>query len=549
MKKGSKTTLNKIKGYGGALLAKNEEIRNIAAQIGAGALLFNTDTRELKVAAGNETTRDLLDHRHPYTHAPLVHTHIAGMNESWCVGNPRLWYTDDLVNHPELCPLDGEEIPLDAADKLAEVYPGTKLLTTPLKVLGADGGFTNGEITLKASTYKGDYLPAHLCGEVVDISNFARISDQWLIPGDYTQAGQSITIHIDGDYSYRPDSYWLMPAAGTATEVLKHRPTPNSWKLEGSNDGSSWEVIDTRSDITDMQPCTIYPYQCATLNDYFYFRLTITKWNEGDDATLEPGLRRFWIFGRRPNTFCLPDIPSPHPDFTWVTPYKELNVSMKNEDIGDIGITGISEQILPPYRMETNGRMLSRETYEELFNAIGWRYDDIEMSGNQEETSTDVFIINLLEPSMLGKYTFTAWEEPDPYDSQPLNWKIEGQNKDGSWEVITEIYNNEDYKALYCLDTTTQEKGYNAFRFTITEWGGSGATAPRISVGVHPVGFFYIPDITSPEGTSYIVTQHTAHDVSADIIQRLQADILKLAQAQTSLQQQLQALLPDLEKE
>ena len=32
------------------------------------------------------------------------------MNNIWFVGNPRLWWKDDLKNHPELVALDGSYI-------------------------------------------------------------------------------------------------------------------------------------------------------------------------------------------------------------------------------------------------------------------------------------------------------------------------------------------------------------------------------------------------------------------------------------------------------
>lgn len=546
-KTGSKDKRNKIKGYAAALLAKNDEIANIAAKIISGGLVANPDTRELLIALNDTEPKNLIDHLHPYTHAPLMHTHIFGLNESWEVGNPRLWYRDDLVNHPELCALDGSDIPDYAAEKLSEIYPGTKLLTEPLDTLSSDG-FSNAFVTLSVPSFKSGYTPAHLFGEELTISNFANVIDQWLLSGT-TLEPTTISVDVRGDYDYRPDSYWIIPAAGTSTELLLKRPTPKSWKFEGSQDGTTWEVIDQQTDYTDWQPCALRVFPCETLKSYFHFRLVIEEWNQGDKEDLEPGLRRFWIFGRRPGLFTLPDITSPHPDFVWVVPYREMNTSMKNEDIGDIGTTSILPNLLPPYRMVADGRMLSREEYPDLWQAIGWTCDD--RTFNQAiEIDEDVFTITIDEPLCLGNYTFSQYQKPDPAEKQyPINWVLEGSTDGETWEVISNIENNPDIQAIYYLDTSIEEKEYTKFRFTITEWAGTGPKCDDVNISLHYQGYFYIPDRETPGITTYIVTQHTAHDVGSDIIQQLQDNMLKLAKAHTSLQQQLQALLPDTEKE
>ena len=47
----------------------------------------------------------------------------------WDIGNPRLWYRDDLVNHPELIPLEGQTIDISKIGKINKVYSGSVLLT------------------------------------------------------------------------------------------------------------------------------------------------------------------------------------------------------------------------------------------------------------------------------------------------------------------------------------------------------------------------------------------------------------------------------------
>ena len=60
----------------------------------------------------------------------------------WDIGNPRLWYRDDLVNHPELIPLEGQTIDISEIGNISKVYPGSVLLTEQITRLH-DNVFTN----------------------------------------------------------------------------------------------------------------------------------------------------------------------------------------------------------------------------------------------------------------------------------------------------------------------------------------------------------------------------------------------------------------------
>ena len=46
------------------------------------------------------------------------------MEKIWFRGNPRLWYRPDLENHPELIPLEGQEVVLPKGSTLSKVIPG-----------------------------------------------------------------------------------------------------------------------------------------------------------------------------------------------------------------------------------------------------------------------------------------------------------------------------------------------------------------------------------------------------------------------------------------
>ena len=43
------------------------------------------------------------------------------MEKIWFRGNPRLWYRPDLENHPELIPLEGQEVVLPRGSTLSKL--------------------------------------------------------------------------------------------------------------------------------------------------------------------------------------------------------------------------------------------------------------------------------------------------------------------------------------------------------------------------------------------------------------------------------------------
>ena len=57
------------------------------------------------------------------------------MNNIWFVGNPRLWWKDDLKNHPELVALDGSYIDGKLAKNLRKVYPYGELISYMVKII------------------------------------------------------------------------------------------------------------------------------------------------------------------------------------------------------------------------------------------------------------------------------------------------------------------------------------------------------------------------------------------------------------------------------
>ena len=559
---GSSTAVNRVSGVCGALVSSTSEMSSINQPLMRGALFYNADTSELKVGDGMKPPSALFDHRHPNTHAPLIRSHIAGANEPWLLSNPKLWYIDDLVNHPELLPLDGREISDAQAEFISKIYPGTKLLTTEPKTLTGNG-FENDDLILSTSSFSGDYVASRLFGDEITLEAISKISDQWLSSSTDIAQEQSAIISFKGGHTYRVTEYWVCPAAGTATELFKRRPTPKDWVLEGSKDNIAWTPIDTHTDelASNWNPITTRMFTCTDMESYAFLRLRITAWNAGDASDLQTGLRRLWIFGRKKDVFALPQLESPHPDFVYVIPQRDLNVGLKHEDIGDIGSTSLKQELLSAYRIPTDGRTLSKETNAPLFAAIGHRYDSEAVisaiavsTGTVNGTSWSTGLSDPLMPSyieltipngVLGKYYIGTVGT-----RIPKSWIVEGYNGT-SWVTVQTFtgVTPEQFSAvggIFFPEMPTTEVAYSVYRINFVEWntGTDPIGISEVRLFSHAAGTFKVPTVTTEGLTTHIVADNTAVDVSTEIIQRLQSNIAALSTSVAELTNRVNELDP-----
>lgn len=247
------------------------------------------------------------------------------MSKVWFTSNPRLWWKEDLVNHPELVMLDGQDIPYDKATDLLKVYPNGELLTKPLEK-HTSLGFENADVILKVSVANGMYPAFNLFGEEITADNFNKITEQWL--SGSTDLNRPIDIDIRFKHKeYMITEYWLLPASGVADNAFILHPTPNSWTLKGVV-GNRWYTIDKRSKVEDWEAFNVKDYKVTNPRVCSYLRLTITKWNPGEieKEDFYTGLKRLWIFGREKNKFTLPKLQSPDENFVWVVPYHDLTL-------------------------------------------------------------------------------------------------------------------------------------------------------------------------------------------------------------------------------
>lgn len=583
---GSPDKLNTVSGINTILTISEDEIRDITRPIQSGVPFYNTTTREFKISDGATVPKNVLDHQHPFTHAPLVHSHIQGVNEPWLMSNPRLWYANDLVNHPELIPLDGSEIEEDRAQFLSLVYPGTKVLTEAVSVVEADGSWSNDDINAKVSSSQGFRNVSKLFGELIDIHNFASNEDQWYTGSTDVDSSATVTITFKHGHAYLPTQYVIMPCAGTPEAPFLRHPTPKHWVLEGSElgDGSDWEIVDEHDNEpdTNWNPCMgrVFDLTETSLTKNFKaIRLRIISWNASEFPDQQTGLRRFFLLGKRAGTFNMPNVPSPDPDFVWVVPMKNLNVGLIRENVGDIGYTSVLKSLIPTYRLPTDGRLLDKKhtDNELLFSVIGHQYDhevrinsfatshgSIDGEGNwisgisdESEPSWISFDVTT-ENVMIGGYKLYC-----DGTRTPRTWTVEGVTADGETRILQnhldvseeEFRNvfgtffienvtspdhllNDDGTVHEIPVTPVDDTVITSVKITVLEWndGSDPIGFSMVEAYGHPLGKFYIPHIEGQHGeVPYIVRNLNATDVSPEIIARLQMNISQLAKAQALL--------------
>jgi hypothetical protein len=84
------------------------------------------------------------------------------------------------------------------------------------------------------------------------------------------------------------DNYSLATASLNATK-------PKAWTMQGSNNDSAWDTLDSRTGLT-LSASTTYNYVCATRTTYYrYFKWAVTDTEGG-----RPAIREFYLFGDAP---------------------------------------------------------------------------------------------------------------------------------------------------------------------------------------------------------------------------------------------------------
>src|SRR5690606_7166352 len=70
--------------------------------------------------------------------------------------------------------------------------------------------------------------------------------------------------------------------------------SPKSWTFEGSNDGSNWTTLDTRTTVADWNN-EWRTYTFSNTTSYTYYRINVTARQTGVSQVMIPELRGYYV--------------------------------------------------------------------------------------------------------------------------------------------------------------------------------------------------------------------------------------------------------------
>ncbi len=105
-------------------------------------------------------------------------------------------------------------------------------------------------------------------------------------------AGAVTTSNVDGASSYTGEWIQLQLSVPTALSYYTLFPRPdtsvgqmmNTWRLLGSNDGTSWTTLDTKSGVSDWSLGVSKTYTVNSVTAYTYFRIVIQSVNASNSG-------------------------------------------------------------------------------------------------------------------------------------------------------------------------------------------------------------------------------------------------------------------------
>ena len=191
------------------------------------------------------------EYKTPLQYTPTTPTSI-NCDDSTCNG---VYNGTVIINVSGSTDVNGDEITyiIEISNSTADE---SFINTTELATDDSDGGSD----TITAS--------GENCGSECKEDAFDRsTSTKWLT---FATAG-SITVQLNKG-SVRVHNYSICSANDAAER------DPDDWTIEGSNDGSSWTVLDTVTNNGEFASRnTCYPFEMDTIGNYSYYKMDITE--------------------------------------------------------------------------------------------------------------------------------------------------------------------------------------------------------------------------------------------------------------------------------
>lgn len=507
-------------------------------------LAIDTDKRIIKVGEGKPWS-DTKNHTHDDQYSSISHSHYFGYSEKWFRACPRLWYTRDLEHHPELIPLNGQELSEELAFYLSEIYTSI----VPIHPLATAMDTDQYQVTM--SNANPLCLGYKAFGPNINMENLLNTTDQWTT-GTTTASVTSewLALDLKGDISFTLHTYALVARSGSPTAPFAPSPSPKSWIVEVALDDGPWEVVDIRIDEEVWAPNEVrYFYLDTISNPANKFRITIEEWwvPEGPDAILELGIRRWYLGGKKIGSFIMPKIVSPHPDFTYVVPINDLGIGMKHEEIGDVGYSVTRLPLIPSNRIILDGRTVEVEVEPELYAVCGQKYADsvspaagasiVFSAGIGADNTPYTHDITFSESIVIGQYSIGSSS-----GIYPASWSLEAL-VDGIWYDVERVADDLS-TAFKVRDVYINNHASDTYRLVITKWTENVLPIGTISFSFKgsPAGTFKVPNKLNEAPTDmvpYVVSKVRTEDINSSVVLDLQNALL-------STQQQLAIIMDRL---
>lgn len=232
---------------------------------------------------------------------------------------PVLMYYDTYLKRKDLVALDGTTVKSRTVTGLRKLYNGNKLLTDPITRM-VDGGFVNDTCKLTTDRTRGLYLPSHLFGDAIGITNIGAVSQQWLTGDNNINHTHTVTIEFLKE-PWVVNEYWMIGAVGEPEYIDRAHPTPREWVLKGKlRDEDTWHVLSEHHErFNTWKAWKVRPFKVPLRQQRSVdmVQLEVTKWHESPYIN-STGLKRLWLFGHKEHEFILPSIPSPDPNYVYV---------------------------------------------------------------------------------------------------------------------------------------------------------------------------------------------------------------------------------------
>ncbi|MFC6997081.1 T9SS type B sorting domain-containing protein [Rufibacter roseus] len=257
--------------------------------------------------------------------------------------------------------------------------------------------------------------------------------------GQTSREGSSKVIDNDAStkfLSHWPDAQWLQfqltePAAVGAYSLTSADDAPErdpkDWKLEGSNNGTTWVELDSRTEELFTERFQTKTYHISNTTPYAYYRFNISALNGA-------------------GTFQMAE---------W-----RLFEAVKNPDITARGGT------LTVLQENDGGRGAGEGSPKVIDNNPGSKFLS-HWPGSQW------LRLQLNAPAIVGTYTLVSGNDAPERD--PKNWTLEGSNNGNDWTVLDtrtgETFSQRIQAKSYAITNTTP---YAYYRLNISALNGSG---------------------------------------------------------------------------